>query len=92
MSIVRPDDYIAVGKTPRGSFIAYHQFSDDIREYDDCDSFLFKHTWIDHDDDTNALIAARRLLTKLSPPNMFTVDQDNWWWADRWRIFPLQRQ
>ncbi len=90
MSIVQPGDYVAVGKTKRGSFIAYHLRTNDYREYDDCASFLFKSAWVDYDDDTNALIAGRRLLAEVSPNRSVKITLDWWWWDEGWRIFPVE--
>lgn len=90
MSIVRPGDYVAVGKTKRGSFIAYHLIANDEREYDDRDSFLFKSAWVDHDDDQNALISARRLLSEIAPGQRVAITLNNWWWDEGWRIFAVE--
>jgi hypothetical protein len=95
MSIARPDDIIAVGKTRRGNFLAVLIPHDTDQEQDDCHTFLFKSTWAhSYSQREMSLIAARRLLTDNHVYNV-SLDSKAAYWADlpdggTWLHIPLK--
>jgi len=88
MSIVRRGDHVAVKKTRRGNYLAV-LITDRICPQDDCEMFLFRGSSLYHMEESNALIAARRLLADIAP-GQFKLTRREWWWDKEWRIYPVK--